>query len=165
MAILEITASDLKVGDKVYDTNPTDEEATCFIVLEISERYDIMKLQYVSGPEKGYYGNDGVYGFGLYGTWYKVVEVLKPENYALWIKLRAEVIKHFHDTYNRNKFTGEGYNMLYAIKIAESELKNSIIDQEFIISLDEMLLNSLDECVTMVIERQNKYIQRLISRY
>lgn len=167
MAVIKLKESELKVGDKVYDSDPIENVATCFLLVEIKENGDL-KMKHLSGDIDGYFSNgEGYYLFSsIFSTiWYKVEETLKPENYPLWIKLRAEVIKHFHDTYNPDKFTGQGYNMLYAIKVAESELKNSIIDQNFIISLDEMLLNSLDECVELVVKRQNEYIKRLISRY
>lgn len=88
---------------------------------------------------------------------------MKEEHHPIWIKLRAEVIKHFHDKFNEGKFTC-GFNMLYAIKIAESELKNSLIDGDFLITIDELLLYSLDECLEIVTHRQSEFIKKIISR-
>jgi hypothetical protein len=167
MAVIEVKGSDLKVGDKVYDVHPTHKAATYFMVVEVIGKR-ILKMEYISGPTGSYIPEENnLYLFDKFctNTWWKVLESLSPDNYALWIKLRAEVIKHFHDTHNIDKFTGQGYNMLYALKVAESELKNCITDQDFIISLDEMLLNSLDECVELVISRQNEHIKRIINQF
>jgi hypothetical protein len=87
---------------------------------------------------------------------------MKEEHHPIWVKLRAELIKHFHDKFNPGKFR-YGFDMLYAIKIAESELKNSLVDSEFIITIDELLLYTLDECLEIITERQSAFIKKIIS--
>ena len=42
---------------------------------------------------------------------------MKKQNHATWVSLRAEVIKHFHDTYNKGKIN---FSMAYAIIQAEA---------------------------------------------
>jgi hypothetical protein len=87
---------------------------------------------------------------------------MKEEHHPIWVKLRAEVIKHFHDTYNAGKFNKIGFDMSYAIKIAQSELKNALINGNFLLTIDEMLMCTLDECVQLVIDRHAAFLKKLI---
>ena len=87
---------------------------------------------------------------------------MNKEHQEIWIKLRAEVIKHFHDTENADKFKG-GFSIFVATKIAEAELENSLKDKFFVLTIEEMLLLSLDECVELVHERLlNKFKELLL---
>ena len=84
---------------------------------------------------------------------------MKKQNHPTWVKLRAEVIKHFHDTYNKGKIN---FSMPYAIKLAEAELKNSLSNGLFILDIEEMLLLSLDTCVELARERQTWKLKNLL---
>ena len=85
---------------------------------------------------------------------------MKEEHHLTWVKLRAEVIKHFHDTYNKGKIN---FSMPYAIKLAEAELKNSLSNGLFILDIEEMLLLSLDTCVELARERQTWKLKTLLG--
>lgn len=84
---------------------------------------------------------------------------MKKEHLPIWIKLRAETIKHFHDTHNKDKFIG-GYPLDFATILAEHEI--GIFDTP-ILSLDEMLLLSLDECVDIAIQRNIDKTKELLK--
>jgi hypothetical protein len=84
---------------------------------------------------------------------------MKKEHLPIWIKLRAEVIKHFHDTHNKDKFIG-GYPLDFATILAEHEI--GIFDTP-ILSIDEMLLLSLDECVEIAIQRNIDKTKELLK--
>jgi hypothetical protein len=87
---------------------------------------------------------------------------MKEEHHPTWIKLRAEVIKHFHDTENEGKFKN-GFSMAMAIKLAEVELKTSLKSGDWILTIEEMLLHSLDKCVIIAQSRIRKKIMRFIN--
>jgi hypothetical protein len=84
---------------------------------------------------------------------------MKKEHLPIWIKLRAETIKHFHDTHNKDKFIG-GYPLDFATILAEHEI--GIFDTP-ILSIDEMLLLSLDECVEIAIQRNIDKTKELLK--
>lgn len=86
---------------------------------------------------------------------------MKEEHQAIWIKLRAEVIKHFYDTENEGKFKN-GFSMPMAIKLAEVELKTSLSSGNFILSIEEMLLHSLDKCVIIAQNRIREKLKRFL---
>jgi hypothetical protein len=85
---------------------------------------------------------------------------MKEEHHPIWVKLRAEVIKHFHDTYNKGKIN---FSMPYAVKLAEAELKNSLSNGLFILHIEEMLMLSLDTCVELARERQTWKLKTLLG--
>jgi hypothetical protein len=84
---------------------------------------------------------------------------MKKEHLPIWIKLRAETIKHFHDTHNKDKFIG-GYPLDFATILAEHEV--GVFDTP-ILSIDEMLLLSLDECVEIAIQRNIDKTKELLK--
>jgi len=86
---------------------------------------------------------------------------MKKEHLPIWIKLRAETIKHFHDTHNKDKFIG-GYPLDFATILAEHEI--GIFDTP-ILSIDEMLLLSLDECVEIAIQRNIDKTKELLKYF
>jgi hypothetical protein len=85
---------------------------------------------------------------------------MKKNHHPTWVKLRAEVIKHFHDTYNKGKIN---FSMPYAVKLAEAELKNSLSNGLFILHIEEMLMLSLDTCVELARERQTWKLKTLLG--
>ena len=84
---------------------------------------------------------------------------MKKEHLPIWIKLRAETIKHFHDTHNKDKFIG-GYPLDFATILAEHEV--GVFDTP-ILSIDEMLLLSLDDCVEIAIQRNIDKTKELLK--
>jgi hypothetical protein len=86
---------------------------------------------------------------------------MKEEHHPTWIKLRAEVIKHFHDTENEGKFKN-GFSMAMAIKLAEVELKTSLSSGNFVLTIEEMLLHSLDNCVIIAQNRIRENLKRFL---
>lgn len=86
---------------------------------------------------------------------------MKKEHLPIWIKLRAETIKHFHDTHNKDKFIG-GYPLEFATILAEHEV--GAFDTP-ILSIDEMLLLSLDECVEIAIQRNIDKTKELLKLF
>jgi hypothetical protein len=85
---------------------------------------------------------------------------MKKNHHPTWVKLRAEVIKHFHDTHNKGKIN---FSMPYAINLAEAELKNSLSNGLFILHIEEMLMLSLDTCVELAAERQTCKLKTLFG--
>jgi hypothetical protein len=85
---------------------------------------------------------------------------MKKQNHPTWVSLRAEVIKHFHDTYNKGKIN---FSMAYAIIQAEAELKNSLINGMFILDIEEMLTLPVNTCVELARERQTWKLKNLLG--
>ena len=85
---------------------------------------------------------------------------MKKEHHVTWIKLRAEIIKRFHDTYNEGKIN---FSMSYAIKQAEAELNNSLSNNMFILDIEEMLTLPADSCVELARERQTWKLKNLLG--
>ena len=81
----------------------------------------------------------------------------------IYITIRAEVIKHWHDTRNNGKFTNGGFCFKQALKLAERDLKSDIQTGFMRITLDELLLNSLDDCCTIIENRSKSFVKVLIS--
>lgn len=88
---------------------------------------------------------------------------MTPEHKSLWIKLRAEIIKHFQDTRNPNLFVG-GFSIEKATERAKNQLEFDLIYGELRITLEEMLLNTPEECVDIEINRNMEFIQKHISQ-
>ena len=85
---------------------------------------------------------------------------MEKQHRPTWVKLRAEVIKHFHNTYNKGKIN---FSMAYAIKQAEAELNNSLANGLFILDIEEMLLLPLENCVELARERQTWKLKTLLN--
>lgn len=83
----------------------------------------------------------------------------------IYIQIRAEVIKHWHDTRNAGKFTGDGFCINHAKKLAEKELSADLQAGYFRITIDELLLLSLEECCTLIQSRNQKFVKLLLSIY
>ena len=81
----------------------------------------------------------------------------------IYINIRAEVIKHFHDTRNAGKFKGEGFCINHALKLAEKELNADIKAGYMRITLDELLLNSLEDCCQLIQQRNQKFVKLLLE--
>lgn len=84
--------------------------------------------------------------------------VVEKKHRSLWISLRAESIKHFHDTENIGMFIN-GFPVEMAIKVATAEYEASQDCGWFVLSLEEMLLLSVDECVTLSQKRIKERIE------
>lgn len=86
---------------------------------------------------------------------------MKKQHQQIWINVRAEVIKHFHDTRNEGMFKG-GFSYEVAQKLAQAELAESLNTKWFILSLDEMLLKDLEECACLAESRIVEKIKHFI---
>jgi hypothetical protein len=89
---------------------------------------------------------------------------MKENEKQIYIKIRAEVIKHFHDTRNAGKFKGEdGFCIKHAMKLEEKELSADIKTGYMRITLDELLLNSLEDCFQLIQERNKTFVKLLLE--
>lgn len=86
---------------------------------------------------------------------------MNKEHYNLWVKLRAEIIKHFHDTENADLFNGN-FPEYVAVKIAEAELDESLQTGWYILSIEEMLTLSPTECTNVASQRIYEQIKKAI---
>lgn len=86
---------------------------------------------------------------------------MNNEHNKVWIKLRAEIIKHFHDTENFNLFKGK-FPIDVAEKIAECELNESLETGWFILSIEEMLTLSEKDCIALASKRLLEQIKKAI---
>jgi len=81
----------------------------------------------------------------------------------IYISIRAEVIKHWHDTRNKGKFTNDGFCIKQAMKLAERDLITDRNSGFMRITLDELLLNDLEECCVLIENRSKSSVNVLIS--
>jgi hypothetical protein len=78
------------------------------------------------------------------------------------IKIRAEVIKHWHDTRNKGKFIN-GFCQKQALKLAERDFDNDLKADFMRITTDELLLNSVEDCCVLIENRSKKFVKTLLS--
>jgi len=71
---------------------------------------------------------------------------MTPKNKKVYVVLRAEILKHFHDTNNAGAFNEDGYPINEAIKIAKSQLEADLKFGELRLTFEDMLLNSVEQC-------------------
>lgn len=81
----------------------------------------------------------------------------------LYIKLHGEMIKHFQDTRNSGRFTDGGFPKELAEQCAEHQLKCDLKFGEFRVTIEELLLHSLEECIVIERNRMQKRFSKLIS--
>jgi len=85
--------------------------------------------------------------------------VLHENNYKLWTRLRAEVILHFHQTNNPNI----NYDFGMALKVAKHELESDLEIGELRITIEDLLLRSESECVTIIQSHMKKRFAKAIE--
>lgn len=73
----------------------------------------------------------------------------------MYIKIRSEIIMHFHQVHNSHNYT---CSPDLAIKKATLEYKSEKRKKAFFITLDELLLNSVDQCLTIIQNRRKAFI-------
>jgi len=83
----------------------------------------------------------------------------------IYINIRAEVIKHWQDTRNEGKFNGGGFCIKQARKLAEKEMYADLQAGYFRITIDELLLLSLEECCHLIESRNQTFVKLLLSIY
>jgi hypothetical protein len=86
-----------------------------------------------------------------------------PAHKSLWIKLRAEIIKHFQDSRNPNLFIN-GYCVIKATERAAKQLEFDLKRGDLRLTLEEMLLNTLEECVEIETNRTLNTIHKYLSQ-
>ena len=88
---------------------------------------------------------------------------MKDSEKQIYIKIRAEVIKYWHDTRNAGKFNGDGFCIKHATKLAEKELSADLQAGYMRITLDELLLNTLEECCQIIQRRNQTFVKLLLE--
>lgn len=86
---------------------------------------------------------------------------MSDEHKALYVELRAGVIKHFHDTRNPGRFS-KGFDLEFAKGIAKRQLKYDLEKGELRITLEELLLNQNEACVGIIQRHIDRKIKDLI---
>lgn len=82
----------------------------------------------------------------------------------IWIKIRAEHIKHWHDNgLNKGKFWDD-MPMEEAIEKATNQLESDLRSNNLRISLEELLTLSDDECIEIAQERHYDHIREIINK-
>lgn len=84
---------------------------------------------------------------------------LHPTNHQLWVQLRAEVIAHFHQKNNPNI----NYDLGMALKVAKHELESDLESGELRITIEDLLLRSESECVTLIQNHMKKRFAKAIE--
>lgn len=74
----------------------------------------------------------------------------------IYINIRAEQIKHFQDTRNGHLFN-KPYSIELAKQIAENQLKYDLKAGKLRITLEELLLNDNETCISSI---RNKVIEK-----
>lgn len=88
--------------------------------------------------------------------------LIKEEHRNLWIKLRAELIVHFHNECNKYKLLGS-YSTNFAIRSAEYELNQCEKNGMLIITLEEMLIETPDNCLIIIQERKKQMWSKILN--
>ena len=81
----------------------------------------------------------------------------------IYINIRAEQIKHFQDTRNGHLFT-KPYSIELAKQIAENQLKHDLEEGKLRITLEELLLNDNETCISIIRSKQVEVAKKLIAR-
>lgn len=81
----------------------------------------------------------------------------------IYINIRAEQIEHFLDTRNGHLFT-KPYSIELAKQIAENQLKHDLEEGKLRITLEELLLNDNETCISMIRSKQVEVAKKLIAR-
>lgn len=81
---------------------------------------------------------------------------------SIYLKIRAENIKHFQDKHNGHLFVSE-YSIEKALAIAENQLNHDLKNGKLRITLEELLLNNDDDCIQISQNRHNLGIKRVIN--
>lgn len=87
---------------------------------------------------------------------------MNQQQKEIYLKIRAEQIKHFQDTRNANLFI-KPYPMETAREIAEFQLENDLESGFLRITLDELLTNDDETCITIISNRQIEMVKNLIK--
>jgi hypothetical protein len=78
----------------------------------------------------------------------------------LWVSLRADLIVHFHQKNNRGMFIG-GFSKKQALQTAREQLVYDLHRNHLRITLEEMLLNTPDECLLLLGNRMKEKSMKL----
>ena len=81
----------------------------------------------------------------------------------IYINIRAEQIKQFQDTRNGHLFT-KPYSIELAKQIAENQLKHDLEEGKLRITLEELLLNDNETCISIIRSKQVEVAKKLIAR-
>lgn len=82
----------------------------------------------------------------------------------IWIKIRAEHIKIWHDKISNGGKLKEGYSMEYALESAENQLEADLKNNNLRISLEELLTLSDEECIELAHDRHYNHIREIINK-
>jgi hypothetical protein len=80
----------------------------------------------------------------------------------IYLNIRAEQIKHFHDTRNGHLLK-EPYSLDRARAIAENQLTYDLYQGELRLTLDELLLNDNETCIFIAQQRQIEFAKKIYS--
>jgi hypothetical protein len=79
----------------------------------------------------------------------------------IYINIRAEQIKHFHDTRNGHLFN-KPYCIEKAKEIAKNQLENDLERGKLRISLEDLLLEDNETCILIVNNETIKFAKELV---
>ena len=87
---------------------------------------------------------------------------MTEQNKKVWIALRAEILKNFHDTNNAGAFE-KGYPLSEAIRIAASQLEADLSFGKLRLTLEDMLLNTVEDCQEILKANLKARFKRVIA--
>lgn len=89
---------------------------------------------------------------------------MRNKDKAIYIKIRSECIKQNEDTVNGGKFINE-FSIQKAEEVAQSDLEIDLLHNELRITLDELLLYSVSDCILIAKNRMGARRQKIVNEF
>lgn len=87
---------------------------------------------------------------------------MKQNEKEIWLNIRTEQIKKHVDNLNKGKIMNTGFSIEEARKIASYQLEVSLESEDMLLTLEELLLLSDEECEKLIRNRTDKRLREVI---
>ena len=87
---------------------------------------------------------------------------MKQKEKEIWLNIRTEQIKKHVDNLNKGKIMNNGFSIEEARKIALYQLEVSLESEDMLLTLEELLLLSDEECEKLIRNRTDKRLREVI---
>ena len=88
---------------------------------------------------------------------------MKESEKKIWVDIRSQQIKKHIENLNKGKLIN-GFSLSEAYKIAVYQLEVGLNSGELLLTLEELLLLSDEECQILIQNRTNKKLREVISQ-